>query len=195
MRLLLATTNRGKLAELRSKLARPGLELVDLAGVEAPADPAETESTFAGNARLKACYYARHTGLAALADDSGLVVEALGGRPGVHSARLAPTDAGRIAELLGQLEKVPDGRRQAAFVSVIVVCRPDGRILEVEGRVEGEITLRPAGSSGFGYDPVFYFPPLGRTFGQLGPEQKNEVSHRAVALRRLAPRLEAFLAA
>ena len=159
MQLLLATTSKGKLAEIRSWLGDSGLSLLDLSDVDSLPEPDETGDSFAENARQKARAYSRAAGLAALADDSGLAVEALDGRPGIHSARLAETDPERIVALLDLMRDVEPQRRQAAFVCAMCVCLPDGRLLEVEGRVDGMILTRPRGEAGFGYDPVFSLPP------------------------------------
>jgi XTP/dITP diphosphohydrolase len=149
-------------------------------------DAIEDGLTFAENARKKALHYFNLTQLPTVADDSGLVVEALDGRPGVHSARLAPTDPERIAKLLQSLASFQDSReRQARFVCAICFCLSETERIEVEGEVKGEITLEPRGSLGFGYDPIFYYPPLGRTFAELSNEEKNQVSHRARALLKL----------
>jgi XTP/dITP diphosphohydrolase len=190
LRCLLATQNRGKLRELQSVLGDCGLELITLENLDELPDAVEDGLTFAENARKKALHYFHLTQLPTIADDSGLAVEALGGQPGVHSARFAPTDAERIEKLLRLLESVEDGEdREARFVCAICLCFSSDRRIEVEATVHGEITWEPRGSTGFGYDPVFYYPPLGRTFAELTAAEKNRVSHRAKALNELKQEL------
>jgi XTP/dITP diphosphohydrolase len=152
-------------------------------------DVAETGSTFAANARLKAEAFSAASGLPALADDSGLVVDALGGEPGIHSARYGGpglTDADRTALVLARMRTVPDGARAAAFVAVVAVAVPGLDTTVFEGRVEGRITRELAGTHGFGYDPIFFYEPAGMTFAQLTREEKARVSHRGRALRPAA---------
>jgi XTP/dITP diphosphohydrolase len=198
--LVLATTNPGKLAEMRALLAaEPALAGVALVAsadfADAPA-VAETGATFAENARLKAAALARATGLPALADDSGLCVDALDGAPGLHSARWAgplASDADRTRALLAALADVPDDRRAARFVCALAAVLPDGRTAEAEGVCEGVIARAPRGTQGFGYDPVFLLPESGRTLAEMTPDEKNRDSHRARALRRLTPALAPLL--
>jgi XTP/dITP diphosphohydrolase len=155
--------------------------------------PAEGTSSYADNALRKARAAAAMTGALAVADDSGIEVDALGGAPGVLSARFggeALTDLQRCAELLARLQGVPDKNRTARFRSVVALVSPDGRQEVVEGTVEGRIAAGPRGNQGFGYDPIFFFPPLGLTFGELSPSMKARVSHRAIALGRAAELLE-----
>ena len=191
-RVVLASGNAGKLAEVRAILGAHGVEVV-AAGEVAPGwTVAETGTTFAANARLKAVDLAARTGEAALADDSGLEVAALGGRPGVRSARYAgagASDAANVARLLAELRDVPDDRRAAAFRCVMVLARPDGGTVSAEGRCDGTIARAPRGSGGFGYDPVFVDPASGRTFAELGAAEKNARSHRRRALDALCARL------
>lgn len=193
-RVVLASSNPGKLRELQALLP-PDVEVVSAidAGV---ALPPETGSTFAENALLKARAAAEQSGMIAIADDSGLEVDALGGEPGVHSARYAgpqASDADNIALLLKRLEGVPAERRTARFRSVVAVVAPDGCEFLGEGVLEGQIVVEPRGSGGFGYDPVFR--PLGenRTVAEMTLEEKNRVSHRAQALRQAAEALHAWL--
>jgi len=195
--LLLATHNRKKLAELSRILAPlvPGIEVLCLDDLSArrltPYDePSETEPTFCGNARLKARTAVAHTGIPSVADDSGLCVDALNGMPGVLSARWAgrPTDDRRnVALLLDQLSDVPDERRNATFVTCMVLVLPDGTEHVVEGRLPGRISRAPRGSGGFGYDPVFVPEGETRTLAELSPEAKDAVSHRRRAVRAIAP--------
>jgi len=196
VRLVLASNNPGKLREIQA-LAEPlGIEVISARQAGFTDEVEETGSTFAENARLKACTAARALGLPVLADDSGLVVQALGGRPGVYSARYAgpnADDAANNAKLLRELKGVPPHQRRAAFVCHLVCCLPDGRTLEAEGRLEGSIALEPAGEGGFGYDPVFLLPERGLTVAQLRPAEKNAISHRGQALKALMKDLWEFL--
>jgi len=188
MRLLLATRNPGKLKELRSRVH--GLEVLSLDDVAPMPEVEETEDSLEGNARLKAVAGARGTGLWTVADDSGLFVDALGGAPGVRSARYAPgSDADRVRALLEAMDRVPDGERGAAFRCVLALGSPEGEVRMVEGACQGHILRAPRGSGGFGYDPVFLVPVLGRTMAELSLEEKGRVSHRARALEALDPLL------
>ena len=192
-RLVLASSNAGKLAELRPLLAGTGLELVaqsDL-GVQ---DAIEDGLTFVENALIKARHACRETGLPALADDSGIVVDALGGAPGLISAHYAGVHGdgpGNIARVLRELEGVPDARRGARFVCTLVLLRhaEDPQPIIAEGRWEGRVLHAPRGTGGFGYDPIFFDPVLGAGAGELAPEVKNRVSHRGRALAVLRERL------
>lgn len=182
--LVLATFNPGKARELGELLGDVPFDVRFLADYPGAVAPEETGATYAANALLKARAAARVTGAWALADDSGLEVDALGGAPGVHSARYGGPgldDAGRCALLLEALRDVPDGRRTARFRCVIAIVDPRGRESVVEGVAEGTITRAPRGTSGFGYDPLFHYPPLGQTFGELSDAEKSGVSHRARA--------------
>ena len=182
--LLIATNNRGKLREYRQILAGLPFVLTSLDEQGLDFEVPEEGATFAANAIAKARAYAAASGLLTLADDSGLEVEALGGEPGVRSARYAgegASDAERIALLLSRLTGVPPERRQARFVCVIAVAEPGGQVRTVTGHVSGVIAPRPKGSGGFGYDPVFYIPELGRTMAELSAAEKNRISHRARA--------------
>ena len=183
MLVYLASTNLHKLEELRALFGADGPLHFGLAPV--PLEVEETGTTFAENARLKAQAYAEAFGEAALADDSGLCVDALDGRPGVYSARYAPTDAERISKLLGELADLPADQRTAAFVCAMALVLPDGRVFEVEGRCPGVIADGPRGQGGFGYDPVFFVPEAGKTFAELTAAEKNRISHRARATAQL----------
>lgn len=186
-RILLGTRNPGKVAELRALLRGLDLELVGVDELaDAPPDPPEDAPTYVENATSKALAYAHATGLPAIADDSGLEVDALGGAPGLHSARFGGPgldDRGRTNLLLERVRAVPAGKRTARFRCVLALIDEAGSERTVEGLAEGEIALAPCGSGGFGYDPVFFFPPLGRTFGELSDGEKERVSHRALAAR------------
>jgi XTP/dITP diphosphohydrolase len=184
-RLVIASGNRGKVQEFEEHLADFALTL---APKPEELDIEETGDTFLANAQLKACHVAKVLGEWAIADDSGLVVPALGGKPGVYSARYGATDGERIQRLLREL--VGQGDRRAAFVCAIVIADPQGQIrAQAEGFCQGEIVDTPLGDRGFGYDPVFREVTSGLTFGQLLPEHKAKISHRAQALRQLYPQL------
>lgn len=202
MTLLVATHNAGKLREYRALLGDLSLELRALGDVADAPLVAEHAGTYLGNARLKAHALAAHCAAPALADDSGLEVDALGGAPGVRSARFAadamqrrePTDdRTNVAFLLGRLRDVPEDQRTARFRCVIVVARPDGCELVAEGTCDGVITHAARGERGFGYDPVFLYPPLARTFAELTPVEKDRISHRARAVEQLHGALCTFL--
>ncbi len=195
-RLLLATNNAGKVAELRQLLEGCGWDLVTPAEIGLNIQAEETGQTYQENARMKAVAYARASGLVALADDSGLEVDSLGGRPGLLSARYAGadrTDAERVQALLRELAGVPDEQRIARFRCVIAIADPAGRIEVVEGTVEGKIAHEPRGDNGFGYDPVFLLPERGLTTAELPPDEKNAVSHRGAAARKARAVLEKWL--
>lgn len=184
--LLFATTNQGKLKEVRELLADLPVELRSLADFPAVAEPEETELTFAGNSALKAAYYAQHTGSWTIADDSGLEVTALGNAPGVFSARFGGDELdypGRIALILAQLEERSATDRSARFVCVVSLSDPTGDVVRsFTGKVEGRIADAPRGWNGFGYDPVFCPDGYDDTFGVLPAEVKNQISHRGRAL-------------
>ena len=193
MRHLLATTNPGKRREIEQHLAPLGVEVItlDRAGIE---PPEETGSTFEENAWLKAWSAARRSGLWALAEDSGLEVDALGGEPGVRSARFAgpgATDEENNKKLLEALEGVPEHLRGARFRAVMVLASPQGKRWIAEGVCEGSIALAPRGTGGFGYDPLFVFE--GRTFAEMSPAEKDAVSHRGKALRAIVAHLRDLL--
>jgi XTP/dITP diphosphohydrolase len=220
--LILATRNPGKLREIRALLADLPVEVLPLPE-DAP-EVEETAETFAGNAELKARGAARcsvfvircsaemsrglpsrtpntedhtpNTPFFVLADDSGLEVDALGGGPGVYSARYAgpgASDAACVAKLLAELQGVPEAARTARFRCAMALLAPDQRLWIVEGTLEGEITHSPRGHNGFGYDPVFLVPDLGRTTAELAPEEKNRISHRGQALAKVADLLRRLL--
>lgn len=188
-KLLIATTNPGKVAEFRKLLAGLPIRVIgpeDL--TQAVPDCIEKGSSFCENARIKARHWFNHSGLASLADDSGLAVEALGGAPGIYSARFAgdgATDKDNLERLLERLHGVDQSKRGASFICCLALCRTNGSLVVFQGRCDGVILDHPRGGGGFGYDPVFYYPPLGKTFAQLDPEGKNRVSHRGRALQSL----------
>ena len=184
-RLVIASGNQGKVAEFTSLLAHLNLQIQPM---PSGLDIEETGLTFADNARLKAVAVARATGHWALADDSGLSVTALGGAPGVHSARYADTDQARIARLLGELHGASD--RSAHFTAALAVANPAGEVvIEVEGLCPGLILEAPRGEGGFGYDPVFLVPEAGLTFAEMDKDLKGHLGHRGRALELLLPQL------
>ncbi len=186
-RLVIATRNQGKLHEFRSILAGTGWEILGLEALAIKEEYEETGATFAENAAIKARNYSLNTDLPVLGDDSGLEVQALGGRPGVHSSRYAgqdATDADRIRKLLQELREI-DRSREARFVCALALAQKGSVLLEAEGECRGVIIDEPRGDKGFGYDPVFYVPELGRTCAELSEEEKNRVSHRATASQKL----------
>jgi XTP/dITP diphosphohydrolase len=187
LRLLVATTNPGKVREIRDLLAGLPIELATLASLPPIPAPEETGQTFAENARLKASYYAQRTGELVVAEDSGLEVDAMDGAPGVHSARFGGEESSYaekfrlIAEALGA---VPERPRTARFVCALALADATGVRFEAAGQVDGEIITEPRGEGGFGYDPIFYYPPFGCTLAEAGT-RKSEVSHRARAFAQL----------
>jgi XTP/dITP diphosphohydrolase len=184
--LLVATTNPGKVAEIRDILEAVPIELHTLAEHRGIPEPEENGATFAQNARLKALYYAEATGLLAVAEDSGLAIDALDGEPGVRSARYdGETYPEKFDNLFAALDRRGSTDSTARFVCALALAH-DGRILfEAEGRVEGRITREPRGQNGFGYDPIFFYPPYGRTLAEASTPEKLAVSHRGQAFRKL----------
>ena len=187
MKVVLASKNPHKLVEISQITEKFGMELVLESQLGVDIDVEETGSTFEENSFLKAEAVMKATGLPALADDSGICVDALGGEPGIYSARYGFDDSlddfGRLQLLLKNTENVPDGQRQAQFVCVITFVTPDGKVIQARGEVHGELLRAPAGENGFGYDPIFYYPPFGKSLAQVSPAEKNSVSHRANALK------------
>ena len=187
MKVVLASKNRHKLEEISKITEKFDMELILQSELGLDIDVEETGTTFEENSFLKADAVMKATGLPALADDSGIAVDALNGEPGVYSARYgfdeSLDDWGRLELLLKNTEHVPDGQRQAKFVCVITMVTPDGKTIQARGEIHGELTREPKGENGFGYDPIFYYPPLGKTTAELSPEEKNQVSHRANALK------------
>jgi len=188
MELILATSNADKIAEIRAVLGLPGLDLVSLEAFAGVRAAEEIGWTFEDNARAKAVSVRDQTGRAALADDSGLEVDALGGLPGVRSSRFAGGHADYAANnrrLLAVLEGLPPEDRAGRFVCVACLAFPDGEVFLARGTLEGSIVDEPRGSAGFGYDPLFLVPGYGRTLAELGPAIKNRISHRASAMVRV----------
>ena len=183
MKLVIATSNRGKIAEISALLENSDIELLSLEDYPDMPDIFEDGSTFMENALKKARATSSFTGQISLADDSGLVVDALDGGPGVMSARFAPTTKARNSKLLDLMKHVPDEKRTARFVCALALAGPDGFEWTTTGVCEGIITRKPCGKGGFGYDPVFYYEPLGKTFAEISLEEKNQISHRGIALK------------
>jgi len=186
MKVVLASKNPHKLVEISRITEKFDMELVLESDLGVDIDVEETGTTFEENSYIKAKAVMEATGLPALADDSGIAVDALNGEPGVYSARYGFDDSlddwGRLQLLLKNAEHIPDGQRQAKFVCVITLVTPDGKTIQARGEVHGELLRAPAGEGGFGYDPIFYYPPYGKTLAEVTAEEKNKVSHRAVAL-------------
>ena len=198
--ILVATTNPGKIAELRAMLDADvqWLDLSDFPDIE---EIEEDGLTFAENARKKALGHAQATGLWTIADDSGLVVDALDGEPGVKSARFSGAkskdrsliDHRNIAKVLELLKDVPEEKRTAKFVCCLCLAKPEKTLIETEGTLQGLITNKEIGKNGFGYDPIFFVPSLNKTVAQLTAEEKNAISHRGIAIRKLKPMLKEIL--
>jgi XTP/dITP diphosphohydrolase len=187
-RLLVATTNPNKVKEIRCVLDGADVELITLEGWPDLVAPEETGRTFEDNARLKATYYARATGQVTVAEDSGIEIDALGGVPGVESARYAGEETSypeKFARLYAALDRTGTRDSAARFVCALAMASPDAILFEARGVIEGRVAHEPAGSGGFGYDPFFFYPPYGRTLGQVTPEEKLAVSHRGQAFRKL----------
>lgn len=186
-KLLIATTNRGKVSELRKLLADLPVKVISPEDLpQAVPDCIEKGGSFCENAEMKARHWFDHSGLASLADDSGLAVDTLDGAPGIYSARFAgdgATDRDNLEHLLERLHPVDRSQRKASFICCLALCRTNGEMVTFHGRCDGLILEAPRGRGGFGYDPVFYYPPLGRTFAQLNAGEKNRVSHRGQALQ------------
>jgi len=195
-KLLLATSNRGKFREIRDSLADLDLDILPPGNAGVKEDVEETGKTFLENARLKSLAWSLKTRHLVLAEDSGLEVEHLNGRPGIYSARFSaprPTDEKNIRKVLRLMTGVPWSKRRARFVSCLVLAK-EGKILkEAKGEVRGFIAEQKRGRRGFGYDPIFYYPPWKKNFGELEPEEKNRVSHRGRAIRKMKAFLRAHL--
>ena len=194
MKVVLASKNPHKLVEISQITKEFGFELVLQSELGVDIDVEETGTTFEENSLQKARAVMEATGLPALADDSGIAVDALDGAPGVYSARYgfdeSLDDWGRMMLLLKNTEQVPDGQRQAQFVCVITFIDPEGKVIQARGEIHGELTREPRGDNGFGYDPIFYYPPFGKTTAEVSSEMKHQVSHRGNALRVLREKLK-----
>jgi XTP/dITP diphosphohydrolase len=188
MRLVVATTNPGKIREIHHVLNGSDLELLSLADFPPVEEPEETGLTFVENARLKALYYAAHTRELTVAEDSGLVIDGLDGEPGVSSARYLGPDStypDRFAHIFRELERRGKRDSPARFICTLVLARGQRILFEAEGRVEGTIATEPRGTNGFGYDPIFFYPPYGRTLAEVDNDRKLAVAHRGRAFRQL----------
>ena len=187
MKVVLASKNAHKLEEISKITEKFDMELILQSTLGIDLDVEENGQSFEENSFIKAKAVMEATGLPALADDSGICVDALNGEPGIYSARYgfdeSLDDRGRMMLLLKNMEAVPDGKRQAKFVCVITMVTPDGQTIQARGQVHGELTREPKGENGFGYDPIFFYPPTGCTTAELPPEKKNALSHRGQALR------------
>ena len=187
MKVVLASKNKHKLVEISKITEKFGFDLVLQSELGVDIDVEETGTTFEENSFLKAEAVMKATGLPALADDSGIAVDALNGEPGIYSARYGFDDTlddwGRLLLLLKNTEHVPDGQRQAQFVCVITMVTPEGETIQARGEIHGELLREPRGEKGFGYDPIFYYPPFGMSTAEMSPEDKNQVSHRGNALK------------
>ena len=187
MKVVLASKNKHKLEEISKITEKFGIDLVLQSELGIDLDVEETGTTFEENSFIKAEAVMKATGLPALADDSGIAVDALNGEPGIYSARYgfdeSLDDWGRLLLLLKNTEHVPDGQRQAKFVCVITLVTPEGKTIQARGEIHGQLLREARGENGFGYDPIFFYPPLGKTTAELSPEEKNSVSHRANALK------------
>lgn len=194
MKVVLASKNPHKLVEIGKITEKFGFELVLQSELGLQLEVEETGTTFEENSLLKARAVMEATGLPALADDSGIAVDALGGAPGVYSARYGFDDTlddrGRLELLLKNTAHVPDGQRQAKFVCVITLVTPQGEVIQSRGEIHGELLRAPRGENGFGYDPIFYYPPMGMTTAEMSAEDKNRVSHRANALNLFYQKLK-----
>lgn len=191
----MATGNRKKLKEIQIILSGELFHIRCLADFPKIPEPAEDGKTFAENAVSKAKYYAQKLDRTVLAEDSGLEVKALDGKPGVYSARFAgpeKRDADNIAAVLNLMKKVPVPKRQASFTSAACLATPKGETFLFKGRKNGSIALKPKGKNGFGYDPIFFLPELKKTFAELSPRQKNTLSHRRIALGKVRDFLKSF---
>ena len=194
MKVVLASKNKHKLVEISKITQQFDMELVLQSELGIDIDVEETGTTFEENSLLKAKAVMEATGLPALADESGIAVDALNGEPGVYSARYGFDDSlddwGRLLLLLKNTENVPDGQRQAQFVCVITMVTPDGNTIQARGEIHGELLREPRGENGFGYNPIFYYPPACKSTAEMSPEDKNEVSHRANALKLFYEKLK-----
>ncbi|MEE6666255.1 XTP/dITP diphosphatase [Pediococcus acidilactici] len=192
--ILIATKNEGKLKEFKQIFTAKGIEVLSLKDVDEDVDVQENGLTFEENARLKADSYAKTIGIPVLADDSGLEIDALNGRPGIFSARYAGdhNDAANNAKVLTELGGVPDEKRTATFHTTVVVRKPDGTELVANGNLRGRILSVPRGDNGFGYDPLFYVEEKQKTLAQMSREEKNQISHRALAIQDLLTKFDKF---
>ena len=194
MKVVLASKNPHKLVEIDAITKKLGIELILQSELGIDIDVEENGTTFEENSFIKAEAVMKASCLPALADDSGIAVDALNGEPGVYSARYggdpSMTDHDRLLLLLKNTENVPDGQRQAQFVCVITMVTPEGQVIQARGEIHGELLREERGENGFGYDPIFYYPPAGMSTAEMAPEDKNQVSHRANALKAFYAKLK-----
>ena len=193
-KIIIATQNTGKIAEFKSLFKELGIEVLSLLDYPNLADVEETGTTFEENARIKAETIAKELKTLVLADDSGLCIEALNGEPGVYSARYAGTPSNsekNIDKVLKELEGIEN--RRASFICCLALAYPDKESLIIEGRVDGHIVNERTGELGFGYDPIFFYPPYNQTFAQMGKDEKNKVSHRSLALKALLDKFPKYM--
>ena len=184
LKIALGTSNPHKLEEIKDMLQEIHPDSVDFVLVEGEFNPDENGATFEENSYIKAAEAAKIMGIPALADDTGLCVKALDGRPGIHSARYAPDQKSKIAKLLDEMKDVPQEEREAYFICTMTLVAPDGKILHTQtGRIDGYIDTKPSGEHGFGYDPLFFVPNLNKTMADMSMKEKNTLSHRALALK------------
>ena len=194
--IVIASKNKGKIAEIKEYFSKLPVKVLSLADFPDVVEPIEDGDTFEKNSLIKARYYASHTGRACLADDSGLEVDALNYAPGVYSARFAgehASDAENNQKLLVSLKNIMQGERQARFRCALTFLDTEGTIITCDGSCEGEIALMPSGDGGFGYDPLFYISALNKSMAQLSMEEKNKISHRGKALKKMAENLAGYL--
>lgn len=193
--IIIATRNEAKLKEILRIVGNEDIRFKSLRDFPGTPEIEENGKTFRENAIIKACAVAKMTGMIALADDSGLEVDALGGEPGIYSARFGGenlNDRKRNILLLKKMEGIPEERRNARFVCTVAIATPDGNVNVAEGFCNGKISFSPRGNSGFGYDPIFLIPSFDKTFAELGPEIKDNISHRAIALRKASEILKSI---
>ncbi|WP_010678337.1 XTP/dITP diphosphatase [Bacillus timonensis] len=191
--IMIATKNRGKVKEFRDLFASKGIDVKSLLDFPNIEDIEETGSTFAENAQIKAEAIAKKLNIPVISDDSGLAIDYLDGRPGVYSARYAgehKNDFDNLNKVLNELQGVPDEQRTAKFHCALALAIPGEKTQIVEGTCEGIITAKPVGENGFGYDPIFFVPEIGKTMAELSKDEKNQISHRGVALRKMDKLLE-----
>lgn len=195
-KIVFATGNQGKLREVKKILADLNVDIVSMKEEGIQIDVDENGATFAENAQIKATAIGAHTDAIVLADDSGLVIDALNGEPGIYSARYLGKDTSyriKNQNLIDRLEGVPDEKRTARFVCAIAAALPDGTVLHTEGTIEGIIGYEERGENGFGYDPIFYVPKLGKTTAELTDDEKNAISHRGSALEKMKVLLQEYI--
>lgn len=195
-KIVFATGNQGKLREVKKILADLNVDIVSMKEEGIQIDVDENGTTFAENAQIKATAIGAHTDAIVLADDSGLVIDALNGEPGIYSARYLGEDTSyriKNQNLIDRLEGVPDEKRTAHFVCAIAAALPDGTVLHTEGTIEGIIGYEERGENGFGYDPIFYVPKLGKTTAELTDDEKNAISHRGSALEKMKVLLREYI--